>query len=241
MANVSDSSNIITLKNISKRYENTGDSAVEDLSLEIKKGEFFCLVGPSGCGKSTVLKIIAGLENTTSGMVEKPKDIAMVFQSGALFPWMNVYDNIGFGLKMQGADPEVLKKEVKKYIIMMKLEGLESKFPRELSGGQRQRVGIARALVVNPKILLLDEPFSALDPMTTDLLHKDLLEIWKNTKITIVMVSHMIEEAVRMGDRVGVMNSGRMVTIEVINMARPRRIHEEKIEPLIRGIRSKFF
>lgn len=199
----------ITFRAVSKKYPIAGVLAVTDLSLDIYSGEFFCLVGPSGCGKSTVLKLIAGLEKPTSGTVEKPKNIAMVFQSGALLPWLTVTQNVAFGLKMKGGTT----RGVSQYLEMVGLTPLAHRFPRELSGGQRQRVGIARALAVSPEVLLLDEPFSALDAVTTDELHKDLLKIWRDTKITVVMVSHLLEEAALLADRVAVMENGRLKEI----------------------------
>lgn len=192
---------------------------VKDFSLEINKGEFFCLVGPSGCGKSTILKMIAGVEIPDSGVMVKPNNISMVFQSGALFPWLNVLENAAFGLKMQG---QKTSQEAHKYLEMVGLEHLAKKYPRELSGGQRQRVGIARALAVEPEILLLDEPFSALDALTTEELHADLLKIWQETGKTIVMVSHALEEAAFLADRIGVMEMGKLKKVVEVDLQRPR-------------------
>lgn len=214
----------ITFKNIYKSYPETKGWALKNVSLEINSGEFFCLVGPSGCGKSTLLKIIAGLENQTKGEIQKPESVGMVFQSGALLPWLNVEDNVSFGLKMKGASKTTQVILTHMYLKMVLLENFKKKYPRELSGGQRQRVGIARALAIEPQVLLLDEPFSALDPFTTAELHDDLLKIWDKTHKTIVMVSHLIEEAVLLADRIGVMKGGELVDIYNIKLERPRTI-----------------
>ncbi len=220
--------NIVSLKNVSKSYPGSGSSwAIKDLSLEVMEGEFFCLVGPSGCGKSTLLKMIAAVEQPTSGTVTKPADISMVFQSGALLPWLNVEDNVGFGLKMKNTAKTEIKEKVAKYLALINLTGFNSKYPRELSGGMRQRVGIARALAVNPKVLLLDEPFSALDALTTTELHRDLLKIWQETKITIIMVSHLLEEAILLADRIGVMTKGNLRGILDVSLPRPRQLKSE--------------
>ncbi len=214
----------IIFDDVSKSYPSAASKwAVKDFSLEVKKEEFFCLVGPSGCGKSTVLKLIVGLEKPTSGKIERAEAISMVFQSGALLPWLTVAANVAFGLEMIRKDEHEIHDLCNKYLQMVNLLHFSSKYPRELSGGQRQRVGIARALAVEPKVLLLDEPFSALDPITTEELHKDLLAIWKETKITIIMVSHLLEEAVLLADRVGIMANGSLKGIIEINLKRPRK------------------
>ena len=158
--------------------------AVSNLDFIVNEGEFFCLVGPSGCGKTTILKLIAGIEKPSSGQLIKPENVAMVFQSGALFPWLTVKENVVLGLKMQG----LATTNAEQFLEMVGLKNYLHKYPRELSGGQKQRVGIARALVISPQVLLLDEPFSALDTITTEELHKDLLKIWQETKITIMKI-----------------------------------------------------
>lgn len=214
----------ISLENIFKSYPQTPKIwALEDINLSIEEGEFFCLVGPSGCGKSTLLKIIAGIEKPTKGNFIGPQSISMVFQSGALLPWLDVFGNVGFGLKMNNTPDNLIKERVEKYLKMVNLEGFNKKFPRELSGGQKQRVGIARALAVEPKVILLDEPFSALDPLTTAGLHEDLLRIWKETKITIIMISHLLEEAILLADRIGIMNQGKLPGILNVELPRPRK------------------
>ncbi len=222
---------IITLKNITKVYKGTNKKALDNISLDIKEGEFFSFVGPSGGGKSTILKLITKIENQTSGEITAPDNIGMVFQLGALFPWLTALDNVMFPLKMKGVPNFRSKGQARKELEMVSLAGFENKYPRELSGGQRQRVGIARALVIDPKVLILDEPFSALDPITTKELHEDLLKIWQTTSKTIVLVSHLLEEAVFLSDRVGVIKNGKLIKIVDIDLKRPR---DKMVEDFIR-------
>lgn len=230
---------IVSFSGVSKIYDT--ETAVKELSFEVSEGEFFAMIGPSGCGKSTVLKMIAGLETPTSGEVVKPEDVSMVFQSGALLPWLTVFENSAFGLRAMNAPEKTILETTNRFIAMTGLKGLENKYPRELSGGQRQRVGIARALAVNPKLLLLDEPFSALDIVTTEELHKDLLQIWKQTNITIIMVSHSVEEAVALADRIMLMKAGEAIKTFSIDLTRPRREQGEAFMRHTELIRGTFF
>ena len=234
---------VIQVQKLGKTYATSSNPlvALDKISFSILEGEFVSLVGPSGCGKSTVLKIIAGLEDKTSGEVQKPKEVAMVFQNGALMPWLTVFDNVALGLKAEDASQRKIQEECGKYIEMMGLTSLAFKYPHELSGGQRQRVGFARALAVSPKILLLDEPFSALDAATTEELHKDLYKIWQATKKTIVMVSHSIEEAVGLADRIMLMKEGTIQKIYEINLSHPRREQGENFMKDVQKIRGEFF
>jgi ABC-type nitrate/sulfonate/bicarbonate transport system ATPase subunit len=212
----------IVFEHVSKSYETPPAFVVRDFSLSIRKGEFFCFVGASGCGKSTVLKMIAGIEEPTEGRLHRPDRVGMVFQSYALLPWLTVHDNVAFAPKMQRLTEDRIEEIADRYLRMVHLEAFADKLPRALSGGQRQRVGIARALAVEVPVLLLDEPFSALDPIITDELHDDLLRIWQETGKTIVMVSHHFEEAVTLADRVAVMCEGRLTEIIDITLPRPR-------------------
>ena len=194
---------LIELKNVGKTFP--GESiGLANVSLSVAQGEFLCLVGPSGSGKSTILKLIAGLEMPGSGVVTKPDRVSMVFQDGALFPWLTVAENVALVLQAQGDAPATVRRDTAQFLAMIGLQDFTDKFPRDLSGGQRQRVGIARALAVRPKVLLLDEPFSALDIKTTDELHTDLLKIWQaaHGALTVVMVSHSVEEAVVLADKI---------------------------------------
>lgn len=226
--------NAIVLDSITKIYLGK-KKAVNALSLTIPKGEFFCFVGPSGCGKSTVLKLIADIEPKTNGTIEKNGKIAMVFQSGALLPWLTVAQNVSFGLTMQGKN-----RSIEEYLHLVDLYPLRNRYPRDLSGGQRQRVGLARALAIEPDILLLDEPFSALDLHTTEELHTYLLEIWQQTKKTIIMVSHSLEEAVLLSDRVGIMRDGELIKVVPITLSRPRSPKETHYTNVLNNIQKEF-
>ncbi len=228
----------IAFSHVSKSYENPPVYVVQDFSLTVKGGEFFCFVGPSGCGKSTVLKMIAGIERPSSGQLVRPDRVGMVFQSYALLPWLTVEANVAFAARMQGFDEEKTDDVTERYLKMVHLEGFARKYPRELSGGQRQRVGIARALAVDSEVLLLDEPFSALDPVITDELHVDLLEIWETTQKTIVMVSHNFEEAVTLADRVGVMRYATLDEVVTIPLARPRDEDDMAFVDEVKKLRS---
>jgi NitT/TauT family transport system ATP-binding protein len=227
----------ITFARVSKSYGRSPEHAVSDFSLSVLEGEFFCLVGPSGCGKSTVLKMIAGIERPSAGELHKPEHVGMVFQSYALLPWLTVADNVAFAARMQRFSNEKIRDITDRYLKMVHLEGMREKYPRELSGGQRQRVGIARALAVEAGVLLLDEPFSALDPVITDELHDDLLEIWGATKKTVVMVSHHYEEAVTLADRVGMMRNGTLERIIPIALTRPRREESAEFAAIVKQLR----
>jgi NitT/TauT family transport system ATP-binding protein len=231
---------IISFEKVAKVYGKPPlEEALRDFDLSVEQSEFVCFIGPSGCGKSTVLKIIAGIEKETGGKVIKPNNVSMVFQSGALLPWLNVFDNIALGLVTKDLPKESLANKVAAYADLIGLAEYLEKYPRELSGGQRQRVGIARALAVQPKVLLLDEPFSALDIKITDELHKDLLKIWKKTGTTIVMVSHLVEEAVSLADRVVLMKNHSVAKIYPISLSRPRRENGENFEEVVREIRKE--
>ena len=213
---------IIAFKDVSRHYKAAKVTAIADVNFEVNDGEFFCLIGPSGCGKSTILRLIGGIEEQSSGIIEKPKEVSMVFQSGALLPWMTVEENVSLVNKVKGLSTREIEQQTTKYLQMVDLEAFRFRYPRELSGGQRQRVGIARALAVEPKVLLLDEPFSALDPLTTDEMHEYLLKIWRETGKTIVMVSHSIEEAIFLSDRIAIMKQGSIKEIVEIDLKRPR-------------------
>jgi NitT/TauT family transport system ATP-binding protein len=238
---------IISFEKVAKVYTEPYDVVLKDISFEILEGEFICLVGASGSGKSTIIEIIAGLEKETGGKVIKPAEISMAFQAGALFPWLTVRENVEFGLRAKKENGETdlsdvaLKSEAEKYIAMMKLDEFKEKYPRDLSGGQRQRVGIARALAVSPAVLLLDEPFSALDPVTTAELHDDMLHIWQTTKKTIIMVSHIIEEAVSLAGRIFLIKNKGIDMVFPINLPYPRRDQEVDFTREVLKIRKEFF
>ena len=221
------------------------NQAIRDLSLGISEGEFVSLVGPSGCGKSTLLRILQGLIVPTSGRVlyrdtlqqGVNPDMGMVFQGFALYPWLNVYQNVSLGLVARGDPPGVIDRKVAFYIDKVGLEGYEEAYPRELSGGMKQRVGLARALCIEPAILLMDEPFSNLDALTTLTLRDEVLMLWKDPEMsvrTIVMVTHIIEEAILMSDRVVVLARRPTHVVEEIpvNLPRPRDRRDPEFDRL---------
>ena len=228
---------LLELKNVSKSFAHAkGELRVlEDVSFSIEEGQFIAVVGPSGCGKSTTLRLINGVMPPTSGQVLYNGrqvdginlECALVFQSFALMPWLTVKGNIELGLEARGASPSEREKRASIYIDKGGLDGFEEAYPRELSGGMKQRVGLARALAVEPRVLLMDEPFSAVDALTAITLREELLDIWKAPDMsvhTVVMVTHIIEEAVELADRILVManSPGRMVGDVKVDMQRPR-------------------
>ncbi len=245
MLNATDLNNSISFSGVGKTYSKESAPALRDINFSVAKGQFICLIGPSGGGKSTVLKLIAGLEKPTSGSLQTPPraNIGMVFQSGALFPWLSAVDNVV--LVLQVHNPRLAKiharREALEFLDMVNLGAFADKMPAELSGGQRQRVGIARALAVRPHVLLLDEPFSALDPKTTYELHRDLLRLWKATGITVVMVSHLIEEAVSLAETVLLIKNGTVAERYVVEIPYPRRDQEAAYIHEVQNIRKAFF
>lgn len=229
----------ISFKNVYKVYKAAKVTAVSNINFEVDEGEFFCIIGPSGCGKSTILKLIGGIEDESSGTIEKPEEVSMVFQSGALLPWMSVEENVSLVNKIKGLSALNVEEQTTKYLQMVDLGTFRFRYPRELSGGQKQRVGIARALVVEPKVLLLDEPFSALDSITTAELHKYLIKIWEETKKTIVMVSHALEEAVLLSDRIAIMSNGKIKEILAVNLKRPRNEDSKEFLNFLEEVKKK--
>lgn len=229
----------IALHHVSKVYAN-GTVALQDLNLSIQQSEFVSLLGPSGCGKSTVLRLISGLGDMTTGQLDLPLDwlgdraawaepnrshkLAYVFQEPALMPWATVWDNVYLPLKLAGMRKRTADRRVEEALDLVHLQGIESSYPRELSGGMKMRVSIARALVTEPDILLMDEPFGALDEMTRSQLNSDLLELWQEKQWTVVFVTHNIYEAVYLSNRVVVMAArpGRVIAEVPIDAAYPR-------------------
>jgi NitT/TauT family transport system ATP-binding protein len=229
---------IIDFTGVSRIYKAAKVTAISDVNFEVHEGEFFCLIGPSGCGKSTILRLIGGIEDQSGGTIEKPDEVSMVFQSGALLPWMTVEENVSLVNKVKGLSQLKVEELTTKYLRMVDLEAFRFRYPRELSGGQKQRVGIARALAVEPKVLLLDEPFSALDPLTTDELHTYLLKIWRETGKTIVMVSHSIEEAIFLADRIAIMRQGTIKQIVEVDLKRPRKEESKEFLKLFEEVKQ---
>ncbi len=211
-------------------FRNKKLKVLNDISVNVQKGEFLVFLGPSGSGKSTLLRIMSGIEKSYTGEVVydksvTPKDMSFIFQQSALFPWLTVFQNIALGLTARGETESIIRKKVIAVATDLGLEKFVHSFPHELSGGMKQRVGIARALVTQPKIIFMDEPFSGLDSFTATELRKELLRIWEEKNMTIVLVTHLASEAVEMGDRIAVVSS-RPATIEkiIINpLLRPRK------------------
>jgi len=220
----------ITIQNVSRSYESI--RALADVSFSVSEGEFCCVVGPSGCGKTTLLRAIAGLDDPDGGSIlvggdpvtGPGLDRGMVFQEYALFPWRTVRGNIRFGLDRPACDCPDCEGRVRELIDLVGLDGFEDAYPKELSGGMKQRVGIARALAPDPEILLMDEPFGSVDARTRDRLHAELLDIWTQTGQTVVFVTHDIDEAVTLADRVVVMDAdpGTVQSTFSIDLERPR-------------------
>ncbi len=209
---------ILSIDKISKTFTAEGNredlTVLENINIDIQENEFVCIVGPSGCGKSTLLRIIAGLEPSTEGNViyrgeklNKPrKEMGMVFQNYSLMPWLNVEDNISMGLNFKRVSKSEKKKTVDEFLKIIGLENFRKSYPHELSGGMQQRVAIARALANNPDVVLMDEPFGALDAYTRILLQKELLRIWEYDKKTIIFVTHSVDEAIYLADRIILMS-----------------------------------
>ena len=222
-----------------------GVVALDDVYFSVKEKEFVCILGPSGCGKTTLIRIIAGLEKPTKGKVlldgkpitEPGRDRCMVFQEFALFPWRTVLGNVTFGLENMNIPKEERQEIAQRYIDMIGLKGFESRYPHELSGGMKQRVGIARALAIDPVILLMDEPFGALDAQSRRLFQSELLMIWKNTEKTVLFVTHNIDEAVFLADRIFVMTArpGKIKEEVKVNLKRERN----RTSPEFNEIRSE--
>jgi NitT/TauT family transport system ATP-binding protein len=224
----------IAINNVSKVFEakKTSFKSLDNINLEINEGEFLCILGPSGCGKSTILRIIAGLDKPSTGEILMDKEViigpdcrrGMVFQEYSLFPWRNVIDNVAFPLEMKGIAQEERYKIAEEYLKIVGLEKFKEAKPHELSGGMKQRVAIVRSLAGDPEVLLMDEPFGALDIQTRNQLQKDLLKIWKDKRKTIIFVTHSVDEAAFLGDRVVVFSKrpGKIVKTFDISIKRNR-------------------
>jgi NitT/TauT family transport system ATP-binding protein len=220
--------------------------ALDHINLEVKAGEFVCIVGPSGCGKSTLLHLVAGLHQQTSGQilidgkpVEGPgTDRILIFQEHGLFPWLTVAQNVEFGMKMKGVSKAEREEKTGHYLRLVHLAKFKDSYIHQLSGGMRQRVAIARALATEPDVLLMDEPFAALDAQTRDLLHDELERIWSETGRTIIFVTHNVREAIRLGDRVVLMTfrPGRVKNEFAVSLDRPRSLEDVDVARAAREI-----
>jgi NitT/TauT family transport system ATP-binding protein len=227
---------IIEIERLSKEFELNGARihALRDVNLTIHKGEFVCLIGASGCGKSTLLRIVAGFETATSGaakmwgkpIAEPGPDRGMVFQDYALFPWLTVRDNIAFGPTERARPRSEVRDKVESFIDIVGLRKFADAYPHQLSGGMKQRVAIARVLANDAELVLMDEPFGALDALTRERLQEELLDIWQRTGLTVIFVTHSIEEAIYLSDRVVVMtpSPGKIESDNRVELARPRDV-----------------
>ena len=242
---------IIAIKGVDKvfKLQDQTINALADANLTIAKGEFICLIGASGCGKSTLLRIMAGFEKPTAGealMWGKPIDgpaptRGMVFQDYALFPWLSVRDNIGFGPSSRGLPKSEVNAIVDKFVELVGLQRFATAYPHQLSGGMKQRVAIARVLANDAELVLMDEPFGALDAMTRERLQDELLDIWQRTKLTVVFVTHSIEEAIFLADRVVVMTPGpgRIESDNRLDLPRPRDVASPEFNAVRRVLGAK--
>jgi NitT/TauT family transport system ATP-binding protein len=242
---------VLQVNNVGKVYQSARERYVvlDGVNLDIADGEFLCLLGPSGCGKSTLLNILAGFEPVSAGSVTfngvairgAGRDRVMFFQDAgsALFPWLTVEENVRFGLRVRNVPKSEWHAIISKYLTMVELDRHCSKFPAQLSGGMRQRLQIARALAVEPQVLLMDEPFAALDALTRRRMHAVLLDIWQRTRKTIVFVTHDIAEAVTLADRIGMMSVGphsAITTLISVDLPRPRDLADPSVARIFNDI-----
>lgn len=225
----------LELKNIYKHFQDVGVRTVEalrDINLAVTGGEFVSIVGASGCGKTTLLRMVDGLESPSSGSIlldgqpvgKANTDRAFVFQADSLLPWRTILENVAIGLELQGMEARERRRMAAEYIALVGLRGFEGHYPHQISGGMRQRANLARALVVNPELLLMDEPFASLDAQTREIMQSELLRIWSASKKTVVFVTHQIDEAVYLSDRIVVLcaRPGSIKEEVLIDMPRPR-------------------
>lgn len=232
----------LVIKDLIKKYPNSDKNTLEDINLEISDGEFVCIVGSSGCGKSTLLNIVAGLEDATAGEVtlEGEKitapgaDRIVMFQEHGLFPWLNVIENVKFGMNLHGISKEEQDSRAKYYLELVHLYEYKDYAIHQLSGGMRQRTALARALTMDSKILLMDEPFASLDKQTSNRLREELQRIWQETKRTVLFITHSVEEAIYLADRVVVLSPAKkgIQDIVSIDLPRPREVYSPEFTAL---------
>ena len=226
----------LQVRDLSKVYGQGPNAvhALDGIDLEVAQGELVCLVGASGCGKSTLLNIVAGLDTASAGTVDRRGRVALMFQEAALFPWLTVRSNIELALKLRGVAKRDRREQAEQLLHTVHLDGVGKKLPHELSGGMRQRVAIARAFAQDADILLMDEPFGALDAMTRDLLHAELERLWADRNLSVVFVTHNVREAARLADRVVLLSSrpGRVVAAFDVDIERPRRMDSPEVSSL---------
>ena len=225
---------VVSLDGVSKRYGSGANAllALDKVSLDVRKGEFVCLLGASGCGKSTLLSLVAGLDQISGGKLDTGgRAVSLMFQEAALFPWLSVAGNVELPLRLRGVGRAERRQRAEELLEIVRLKDFGHKRPHELSGGMRQRVALARALAQDADILLMDEPFGALDAMTRDILHDELERIWREQELTVLFVTHNVREAVRLGDRVILLSSrpGKVIEDYPITHERPRRIDSPEV------------
>jgi NitT/TauT family transport system ATP-binding protein len=224
----------VRLRGVSKRFDD-GPVVLDDISLDVAAGEFVCLLGASGCGKSTLLNMMAGLDSPTTGRVHVPGGRpALMFQEPALLPWLTAAQNVELALRLQGVRKRERREQARDLLGVVRLDGAADKRVHELSGGMRQRVAMARALAQDSSVLLMDEPFAALDAITRDVLHEELVRIRASRRLTVVFVTHNVREAVRLGERVLLLSSrpGRVAREYAVEIAQPRRIESPEVARL---------
>jgi len=231
---------VVALRGVSKVFGTGGHSvtALTGADLEVEAGEFVCLVGASGCGKSTILNLVARLDEPTAGTVEVDGTTALMFQESALFPWLTVQANIELPMRLAGVAKDERRRRAAELIETVHLTGFAGKRPHQLSGGMRQRGALARALAQDADVLLMDEPFGALDAMTRDTLHEELEAITRSRRTTVLFVTHNVREAARLGDRIVVMSPrpGRVRTSIDVDIERPRRIDSPEVSALAAAV-----
>jgi NitT/TauT family transport system ATP-binding protein len=231
----------IVIRNLTKTYSGGAVVALQDIHLQAAPNESVCVLGPSGCGKTTLLRIIDCLIARDSGdvlidgeLVTQPRpDVAVVFQHFGLFPWKRLEENISYGLELRGKSQQEIVATVRRYVALIGLKGFEKSYPHQLSGGMQQRAGLARAMAINPSVLLMDEPFGALDAQTRELMQEELLRILETERKTMIFVTHSIDEAIVLGDRIVVMSRrpGRVREIFPVDIPRPRKILTVRAHP----------
>jgi NitT/TauT family transport system ATP-binding protein len=222
----------VSLRGVSKSF-GSAPAVLDRIDLDVRPGEFVCLVGASGCGKSTLLSLVAGLDDPTAGVVDAAP-AALMFQEPALFPWLTAGQNVELALRLRGVARGVRRTEAERLLSLVRLDGLAKKRVHELSGGMRQRVALARALAQDSSVLLMDEPFAALDAITRDALHEELTRVWAEVGLTVLFVTHNVREAVRLGQRVVLLSSkpGRVAAEWDVDIAQPRRIESPEVAAL---------
>jgi len=231
----------IVVRNLTKTYSGGAVTALQDVNLEIAHNESLCVLGPSGCGKTTLLRIVDCLIGCDrgevsidgEGVIQPRPDVAVVFQHFGLFPWKRLEENIAYGLQLRGKSAQEIAPVVERYVALIGLKGFEKSYPHQLSGGMQQRAGLARAMAINPSVLLMDEPFGALDAQTRELMQEELLRILETEQKTMIFVTHSIDEAIVLGDRIAVMSArpGRIREIFSVGIPRPRKILSVRAHP----------